>query len=80
MDNWTRQFYQNELKEIYKPEEKQEPKKKMLDEIKEEISLKKMKAGLFKTLKKTLIFFVIVGGVALLIFGGAYLLLKFYIS
>ncbi len=80
MDNWTRQFYQNELKEIYKPEEKQEPKKKMLDEIKEEISLKKMKAGLFKTLKKTLIFFVIVSGVALLIFGGAYLLLKFYIS
>lgn len=80
MDNWTRQFYKNELKEIYKPETEAKPQKKLLDEIKEEISLKKMKSGLFKTFKRVLIMFAIVGGVALLIFGGVYVLLNYFTS
>jgi len=80
MDNWTRQFYKNELKEIYKPELEAKPQKKLLDDIKEEISLKKMKSGLLKTLKRVLIMFAIVGGVALLIFGGVYVLLNYFTS
>jgi hypothetical protein len=80
MDHWTRQFYQNELKDIYKPEDKSAPSKKLLDEIKEEVSLKKMKMGLLKTFKKIIIFFLIFAGLALLFFGGGYLLLRYYIS
>jgi hypothetical protein len=80
MDNWTRQFYQNEIKEIYKPTEEKQPEKKLMDEIKEEISLKRMKAGLGKTLKKVLFLFIIVGGIMLVLFGGLYMVLKYFIS
>lgn len=80
MDNWTRQFYENELKEIYKSGENKKPEKKLLDEVKEEVSLRKIKSGLFNTLKKILILFAIFGGVGLLIFGGGYLILRYFIS
>jgi len=80
MDNWTRQFYENELKEIYKPEENQSPKKTLVEEIRGEVNLKSIKSGLGKTLKKVLylFLFVIVGG--LLVFGGIYMVLKYFMN
>ena len=80
MDNWTRQFYENEIKEIYKPEKELKPEKKLMDEIREDISFKNIKSGLGKTLKKILFLFLVVGIICLVVFGGMYVVLKYFMN
>lgn len=80
MDNWTRQFYKNELKEIYKPAPEVKPEKKLLDEIKEDVSLKRIKSGVMGTLKRMFWFFVIFAILGLVIFGGGYVALRYFTS
>jgi len=78
-DNWTKKLYKEEIKSIYKPKVEKTANEEW-QELKEELSLKKIKKGTYSSFKSIIKHLVIYSIILLLILGIVYLGLMIFIN